>query len=211
MRDAIFLSASVPDPARAPELAATADSVAITSAVSALLFVTLGRRPLVWGGHPAITPMVWAVASAFDVHYGAWVRLYQSRYWDDQYPEDNERFRNVVYTERVPGNQAESLALMRRQMLTEHQFAGAVFIGGMQGIVDERDLFRDIQPRALIVPVTSTGGAAATLAPPSDDPEAELDYVGFFHQQLGISPSERRYPTPADQPESLAERLERKA
>ena len=58
MVDAIFLSASVPDPKRGPDYAATSDSVAITSAVSALVHVTLGRRVLVWGGHPAITPMI---------------------------------------------------------------------------------------------------------------------------------------------------------
>lgn len=62
MMDAIFLSAGVPDPRRGPEYAATADTVAITAAVSALVYVTLGRRPLIWGGHPAITPMIWVIA-----------------------------------------------------------------------------------------------------------------------------------------------------
>ena len=84
MVDAIFLSASVPDPKRGPEYAETADAVAITSAVSALVNVTLGRRLLVWGGHPAITPMIWVVAEAIGVDYGRWVRLYQSRYFEDE-------------------------------------------------------------------------------------------------------------------------------
>ena len=62
MTDAIFLSAGVPDPRRGPEYAKTADTVAIAAAVSALVHVTLGRRLLVWGGQPAITPMIWFVA-----------------------------------------------------------------------------------------------------------------------------------------------------
>jgi hypothetical protein len=37
MTESIFLSAGVPDPKRGPECAATADTVAITAAVSALL------------------------------------------------------------------------------------------------------------------------------------------------------------------------------
>src|SRR3546814_9504194 len=47
MTEAIFLSAGVPDPKRGPQYAATADTVAITAAVSALVHVTLGRRLLV--------------------------------------------------------------------------------------------------------------------------------------------------------------------
>ena len=78
MSDAIFLSASVPDPRRGPEYAQTADTVAITAAVSALVHVLLGRRLLVWGGHPAITPMVWGVAQGLGLDYGQWVKLYQS-------------------------------------------------------------------------------------------------------------------------------------
>src|SRR4051812_24128787 len=48
MTDTVFLSASVPDPKRGPEYAATADTVAITAAVSALVHVSLGRRLIVW-------------------------------------------------------------------------------------------------------------------------------------------------------------------
>ena len=100
MTGAIFLSASVPDPKRSPQHAKTADTVAITSAVGALVYVTLGRRRLVWGGHPAITPMIWVVAESMGVDYGKWVKLYQSKFFKEDFPEDNEQFRNVVLTER---------------------------------------------------------------------------------------------------------------
>src|SRR5262245_22683520 len=109
MVDAIFLSASVPDPKRAPDYAATADTVAITAAVSALVHVTLGRRLLVWGGHPAITPMIWVVANSIGVDYGRWVRLYQSRHFADEFPEDNERFQNVTFTDEIEKDLEKSL------------------------------------------------------------------------------------------------------
>lgn len=164
MAEAIFLSASVPDPKRGPKYAATADSVAITTAVSALVHVTLGRRILVWGGHPAITPMIWVVAQDIGVDYGHWVQIYQSRYFQDEFPEDNARFDNVTYTDDVSGDREKSLLAMRERMFSEHQFKAAVFVGGMSGIVQEYELFRKLQPNAAVVPVISTGGATLEVA-----------------------------------------------
>src|SRR3546814_6872396 len=68
MTEAILLSAGVPDPKRGPQYAATADTVAITAAVSSLVHVTLGRRLLVWGGQPAITPMIWVVSQDIGIN-----------------------------------------------------------------------------------------------------------------------------------------------
>jgi hypothetical protein len=53
--------------------------------------------------HPAMTPMVWVVAQEVGVDYGRWVRLYQSRFFREEFPEDNERFRNVTFTDSVGG------------------------------------------------------------------------------------------------------------
>jgi hypothetical protein len=35
---------------------------------------------------------------------------------------------------------------MRRQMLGEHDYSCGVFIGGMEGVIDEFMMFRDLQP-----------------------------------------------------------------
>ena len=211
LSDAIFLSAGVPDPKRGPEYAATADTVAINAAVSALVHVTLGRRPLVWGGHPAITPMVLEVAKNLDVDYGKWVTLYQTDFYEDEYPEDNEQFKNVVYTDRVEGDLEASLLEMRRRMFSEHGFGGAVFIGGMGGIMEEFDLFKEHQPKASLVPVISTGGAALLLSDQfdstNDDLFTDLDYVALFHRHLDISTREKRYKTPDEQPSKLEDRF----
>lgn len=207
---AIFLSAGVPDPA-ARHFLEEGDSVAISAAVAALLEVTLGRRKLVWGGHPAITPMVWAFAESMGVDYSEWVLLYQSLRFEDEFPEETVLFRNVVFTERVGDDIAENLVLMRSRMIEESHFEAAVFIGGMQGVLDEHVLFAERAPTAVIVPVASTGGAARVLKEMlGGDPElaSNLDYVHLLYERLRIDPNERRYVTPADQPEDVASRIE---
>lgn len=211
MAEAIFLSAGIPDPKRGPEYAATANTVAISAAVSALIHVTLGRRLLVWGGHPAITPMIWVVAEAVGVDYGRWVHLYQSRHFKDEFPEDNERFQNVTFTEDVEQDRDRSLLLMREQMFKEHSFASGVFIGGMGGIVDEYELFRKLQPNATVIPIVSTGGAslevAARIESVTSDLANDLDYITLLHRKLEISVKENRYKSPDDQPASVEARF----
>ncbi len=211
MADAIFLSAGVPDPKRGPQYAATSDSVAIGAAVSALVHVTLGRRVLVWGGQPAITPMIWVVAQDVGVDYGRWVRLYQSRHFADEFPEDNERFQNVTYTDDVGADREKSLLAMRERMFSEHAFRAAVFIGGMGGIVQEYELFRRLQPNAAVIPIVSTGGATLEVAQrmsalPTDLAD-EFDYVGLFHRHLDISVQEERFKSPDAQPVAEVDRF----
>lgn len=207
---AVFLSAGVPDPA-ARHFLGEGDSVAISAAVAAVLEVTLGRRRLVWGGHPAITPMVWAFAESMGVDYGEWVLLYQSLRFEDEFPDETALFQNVVFTERVGDEVEPSLAFMRGQMLSENEFEAAVFIGGMQGIIDEHRLFAERAPSARIVPVVSTGGAARLLGETLSAGPAlvtELDYVRLMYENLAVDPNERRYATPADQPADVSARIE---
>jgi hypothetical protein len=198
---AVFLSAGVPDPT-AKHFMIDADPAAISAAISALLFVVLGRRRLVWGGHPAITPMVWAFAESMQVDYGSWVKLYQSKLFEDVFPEETLRFKNVVFTESVSDEIGPSLQRMRERMLGENEFAAAVFVGGMGGIIDEYRMFVKRAPDAAIVPVASAGGAAAVLAHDIHADSAfwtSLDYVELFHARLGIDPAEGRFRTPEDQ------------
>ena len=155
--------------------------------------------------------MISVVAQDIGVDYGRWVRLYQSRHFEDEYPGDNERFDNVTYTDDVGGDREKSLLAMRERMFSDHGFAAAVFIGGMGGIVHEYELFRRLQPNARIVPVSSTGGAAlevaaqaASLAYDLDD---DLDYVALFHRHLGISKREERYRLPSEQPDVVERRF----
>lgn len=211
MEDSIFLSASVPDPKRYPEFAETSNSVAITAAVRALVHVTLGRRVLVWGGHPAITPMIKVVAEEMGLNYGEWVKLYQSLYFEEQFPQDNEKFGNIIYTENIENNLDKSLRHMRERMFSENKFSAAVFVGGMAGIIDEFELFEKLQPDKDMIPVLSTGGATLKVAEKikselGDDLLNNLDYVQLFHRNLNISSREERFTSPNQQPKDVEKR-----
>lgn len=191
---AIFLSAGVPDPGK-PHFMGEADIAAISAVVSALLFVALGRRPIVWGGHPAITPMVWAYAESLEVDYGQWVTLYQSAFFREDFPEENKRFENVIVTESIEGDLELSLRLMRRRMLSVNSFDAAIFAGGMRGIFEEYQMIAEFAPKAKILPIISTGGAAAKLGSDlhvAEDLSTELDYVSLLFDKLAVDPNEPR-------------------
>ncbi len=189
---AIFLSASVPTKGR--KGFDTADPFLIREAVSAFVEVALGRRMIVWGGHPAITPIIWAAAEAFGLDYGSNVRLFQTQFFEDRYPEDNKRFENVTY---VPASNSltESLSLMRDRMLRSYEFEAAVFVGGMEGIQEEYQLFREIWPKEKIVALPAPGGAARDIFHAEELPphmENALDFSSWLYDLLDISPSEKR-------------------
>lgn len=186
----IFLSASVPIQGRG-DYFESANPFLIQFAVRELMTVCLGRRRVVWGGHPAITPMVWAVCESLDVSYAAAVRLYQSQFFSESFPEENKRFRNVRYTKAVVGDREASLELMRRAMLAE-QFNAGVFIGGMEGIFDEYRIFRELHPTAKVVAVSSPGGAAMQLAKLLRQKNDGIDFARMFHRKLAIAATESR-------------------
>jgi hypothetical protein len=100
---------------------------------------------------------------------------------------------------------------MRKAMFTEHKIEGAVFIGGMKGILEEFELLVEIQPDALVVPILSTGGAAAELGERlktrTDDLKTDLDYVAVLHRHLRIDVRELRYQHPNEQPADIESRL----
>jgi SLOG cluster3 family len=192
--NSIFLSASVPVPGRG-RYYETANPFLIQMAVRELLTLAIGRRRIVWGGHPAITPMVWSVCEDLGVRYSDAVVLYQSRFFEDIFPEENARFANVHFVDPVENDRILSLQAMRKAMLSQEDLDAAVFIGGMEGILEEYELFTDLHPKSKIVPVPAPGGAARDLAAQLQIPEAELgalDFSNLFWRTLGISPLEQR-------------------
>lgn len=190
---AIFLSASIPEQ---PPFDADSRPQAIQAAVNAMTQVVLGRKKIVWGGHPAITPLLWAAAQSVGVEYSVAVELFQSRLFEDEFPVENKHFANITYVDSVEGDRAKSLFAMRKAMFSSYDFDAAVFIGGMEGIVDEYVLFKACCPGAICIPIAQTGGAARDLAhrlgyqaPPGIAP---LDFVSLLYKELGIRPSQQR-------------------
>lgn len=192
----IFLSASVPTRGQG-DFDETADPFLIQFAVRELVTVCLGRRRLVWGGHPSITPMVLAVCRDFGLEFDAPVVLYQSRYFENQYPEDNKYF-HTVFVDKVEDNLAESLSVLRREMLSR-PLEAAVFVGGMAGLFEEHQVFRKLHgEEATIVALGAPGGAARMLAekyrgPYSEQDLERIDFARLFHERLGIAPDEPRH------------------
>jgi hypothetical protein len=180
----IFLSASIPLPERHPKYYETADIIAIRDAVIALTSIAIPKHRIIWGGHPSITPLIYYVLERKilnDLNRDNWrtdlteedkdlisskiktqiqnhVTLYQSLYFKDRFPDDNEKFENIVFTENI-GDIHFSIKHMRHRMFSENEFKAAVFIGGMDGIEAEYIMFRDFHPKAILLPVASTGAA----------------------------------------------------
>ena len=86
------------------------------------------------------------------------VKLYQSLWFKDIFPPDNNKFENIVFTKKED-NIPASIKLLREQMFLENEFSAAVFIGGMDGIEDEYRMFKEYHPEAVLLPIASTGAA----------------------------------------------------
>ena len=159
----IFLSASVPIAGRAEgKYLATADIIGIRDAVIALASVALPKYHLIWGGHPSITPLIVNVLRHSNKEVNASVTEYQSAYFKNNFPEENNNVQHIEVTENL-GNRDDSLKLMRRKMIEDNDYYAAIFIGGMDGVEDEYKMFRECHPDAKLLPIASTGAAALTL------------------------------------------------
>ena len=187
---AIFLSASIPVVGRGTYYE-DADPFLIQFAVRELLVVALGRRSIVWGGHPAITPMVWSVCEDLGVRYAQSVMLFQSKFFEEHFPKENELFANVRYVEAVNNNEGMSVDSLRRSMM-KLDFDAGVFIGGMNGVEEECDLFMQLHPHAKIVALGSPGGAARRIAKRYNEDLERIDFLSFFSERLEIAMSEPR-------------------
>lgn len=159
----IFLSASIPLPERDAKYIETADVIAIRDAVIALATTVLPKHRIIWGGHPSITPLIYYVMQKLDLNIQEHVTLYQSKLFEKFFPEDNDKFKNVILTESVENDREKSLLHMRERMLSESIFFAAIFIGGMEGVEEEYKLFIQKYPEAIIIPLASTGAASKLI------------------------------------------------
>lgn len=158
----IFLSASVPQPDR--EFFGTENAFAIREAVISFVRVCAEKRlPFYFGGHPAITPLVWNVAKNYYGDKEPIIKIYQSRVFGDRIPNEVKHFKDVHLTEAIGNNIGQSVTRMREIMFGENPTDVAVFIGGMGGVVVEAGMIRERYPNAEFLPLYSTGGAARTI------------------------------------------------
>lgn len=193
----IFLSASIPLPDRHKKYYETADIIAIRDAVIALASISLNQHRIIWGGHPSITPLIYFVIEKMIINKlkrEDWdlplnneeksiiesqlkskiqkhVLLYQSLFFKDDFPPENKMFENVILTEDL-GDIPTSIKRMREKIFFENKFDAAIFIGGMDGIEVEYNMFREIHPDAIVLPIASTGAAT------------KIVYDNYFPEEL---------------------------
>ena len=158
----IFLSASIPYQERDRKFYDTADIVAIRDSVRALAAVVIPNAHLIWGGHPAITPLIRFVMEHLNTRLKDHITLYQSNFFKDDFPKDNFHFENIRLTEALDDRDS-SLEKMRDEMIARNDYKIGIFIGGMEGVLEEYELFKSSNPNALILPVASTGAAAKMI------------------------------------------------
>jgi hypothetical protein len=165
MKASIFLSASVPlpPPHRHEKYFRTADQIAIRDSIRALVSVILPEGTIVFGGHPAITPMVRLMVLNSGTAVGEHIFLFQSRFFEKEFPPEVRDFENLTVVDAFEGNRDASLTLMRERMIGSREFAAGIFIGGMQGVEEEFAIFREMHPTKPVFAIASTGAAALML------------------------------------------------
>lgn len=188
----ILLSASVPN--ATSEFAITpAERTNLDEAVMSLaraIFSSGGR--LVFGGHPTISPLIATIAGEYappsedvasdeDPLGNVLAGIYQSKLFEGCVPYETLLlfrlgFARIVWTDRAygeslndgPGTPSEkykgSLAEMRRRMIADSDPDAMVCAGGMAGVDQEIETFRELRPGAPIYLLEGTGGATARAA-----------------------------------------------
>lgn len=183
----IFLSASIPTIGR--EFFGTENVIAIREAVMAFTKVCMEYHlPFYFGGHPAISPLIWEVARDYSPKdFKSLIKIYQSSEFVGKTPKEVDFFENIIWTKKG-SNITESVDLMRAQMFNENQTDIAVFAGGMDGVVKECKLIRDIYPSVTILPLATTGAAAfklyKDLGMKNEYLENNYSYVSIFKKYL---------------------------
>lgn len=185
----VFLSASVPLPSRHRRFFESADVLAIREAVKSLVEIVLPHGRITTGGHPAITPLIALFVRQAGLPTNR-LTIFQSRFFEGQFSESNASFGDVRLVDAVFNDRDASLRAMRETMLRSRRFDAAVFIGGMEGVIDEAEMFQEIHPDSIMIPVASTGAAAGEVFRSGDYPAAfatDLTYPTLFRHHLPAS------------------------
>jgi len=189
----VFLAASIPLPNQDARYSETADVIAIRDSVRALVSVVIPTGRIVFGGHPAITPLIRLLVRGMTADVRQHVILYQSRIYEQRFPPEVAEFEDVRFVDAVGTDEAASLREMRRAMIGSQQFDAGVFLGGMDGVEREYEIFREIHPDKPAFPIASTGAAARILfneyARDQLELLTDLRYLSLFRRLLNFQPT----------------------
>lgn len=184
----IFLSSSVPLPTRDRKFFDTADVLLIREAIRSVVEVVLPVGRITCGGHPAITPLLSLFVHEASLESDR-VTIFQSEFFPEIALAEESLFANVRIVPPVGHDRAASLKKMREEMISSRPFAAAVVIGGMEGIFEEVDIFSRRHPSSPILPLASTGAAAAIVHKQGNyDPllSTDLTYSSLLRRRLPL-------------------------
>lgn len=186
----IFLSASIPLPDHDAQYHETADVIAIRDSIRALVSVVVPTGQIVFGGHPAITPLIRMIVRGMTPEVNQHIILYQSAFYRRDFPPETADFERIRIIEAVDIDEAASLTRMREAMIGGHDFDAGVFIGGMDGVEREYEMFARVHPDKPAYPIASTGAAARILfdgyARGQVELLTDLRYLSLFRRLLHI-------------------------
>lgn len=183
----IFLSASIPTLGR--EYFEGSNPLLIREAVVAFTRVCVEYNiEFYFGGHPAISPLVYQIAKNYIGEKKAPIRIYQSEWFKDMTPAEIKYYGNIVWTPKCE-NVGSSVQLMRKLMFEDNiDTCCAVFIGGMDGIIDEAKKISSLCPDIKMLPMASTGCASAAvyreMGIKNADMESNLVFLSAFRKLL---------------------------
>jgi len=170
----IFFSVSLPSADRHQNYYLNTNPLNITNAVVSFIESILKRNgKIIFGGHPTISPLVLTVAKKFiSILNGekdpVRIYIYQSEMFKDKISKFTNELLDlgigkIIWTKSINDLREKSLYDMRVQMLKEHNISAGIFIGGMEGIEEEFDLFKEIYPETPMYLIGSSGGATKIL------------------------------------------------
>ena len=90
------------------------------------------------------------------------VLIYQSEKFRGKTPKEVSYYNRLIWTPEV-ADIPSSVNLMRDEMF-KNPFSCGVFIGGMDGIIDEAKRFHVANPKSDMIVVPNTGGASTVLS-----------------------------------------------
>lgn len=180
----LLLSASVPTDKRDEKFTKIKNAqIQIEEAVIGLsrnIFSAGGK--IIFGGHPAISPLIAMVASEYRVNNGReekTINIFQSKAYEAVIPKETTSLFELGYSQIIwtPAKNGEefnpkiqktaqchkSLEFMRREMM-KGKIDALVCIGGMEGVELEFAIFRELHPTKPIFILKTTGGASKVLA-----------------------------------------------
>jgi len=187
----IFLSASIPLPEDDARYLDTADIIAIRDSIRALVSLVAPTGQIVFGGHPAITPLIRLLVRNMTPDVNQHIILYQSAFFRRDFPPETAEFERIRIIEAVDTDEAASLRRMREAMIGGHQYDAGIFLGGMDGVEREFEIFRRMHPNIPAYPIASTGAAARILfdeyARDRVELLTDLRYLSLFRSLFNIA------------------------